>query len=138
MKKLIISIFLINIFMTSVNAETYTGDSCISLSYDYLPSYSVKIPKKINISNNSTTFNYYVSGDIYFDSYLQVLFDKETTIYCNDKSAIVNTNQDKTLWSHDELSSSYQKYSACISHDALNSGQWHGELNVVISLVGGV
>lgn len=123
--------------MTSVNAETYTGSCSISLSYDYLPSYSVKIPKKLNISNNITLFNYYVSGDIYYDSYLQVLFDKQTAIYNDDKSAQVYIKQDKTLWKQDELSSSYQKYSACISHDDLDSGLWHGELNVVISLVGG-
>lgn len=138
MKKIIISLLLISIFTTSINADTYTGTSSISLSYSYLPSYSVKIPKKLNISNNATTFNYYVSGDIYFDSYLQVLFDKETTIYCGDKNAIVYIHQDKTLWSQDELSSSYQEYSAYISHDTLSSGLWHGELNMVISLVGGV
>lgn len=123
--------------MTSVNAETYTGDYSISLTYDYLPSYSVKIPKKLNIANNITYFDYYVSGDIYYNSCLQVSFDEETNIYSDNKYAKVYINQDKTLWRQDELSNTYQKYSACISHKDLDSGLWHGELNVVISLVGG-
>lgn len=123
--------------MTSVNAETYTGNHSISLSYSYLPSYSVKIPKKINISNNTTYFNYYVSGDIYYDSSLQVIFDPQTNIYNNDSSKKVYCSQEKTLWSYDELSNSYSQSSACLTHDNLETGIWHGELNVVISLVGG-
>lgn len=137
MKKLIISLLLINLFVNSVCAETYDGSCSISLSYNYLPSYSVKIPKNLNITNNTTDFDYYVKGNIYFDSCLKVLFDEESTISSNNKNMKIYITQNKTLWNYNELSNSYTKYSASISHDTLKAGTWHGELNVVISLTGG-
>lgn len=138
MKKILISLLLINLFMVNINAETYEADLSIPLSMNVKPSYCVKIPKTINISNNTTYFNYYVSGDIYADKYLQVLFDEQTTIYSKDSECIVYVSQNKTIFSANELTSSYSQCMACISHNNLESGNWRGTLNVVISLIGGV
>ena len=122
--------------MTNVNAENYSNEFSISLSYDKQPTYSVKIPKTIDVSNNATYFNYYVSGDIYADQILQVLFDSTTTIYSLDDTCNVQVSQNKTSYSQSELTSTYSQCEALITHQKLSAGNWIGELNVVISLVG--
>ena len=75
MKKLLFSLFLINLFVSGVNAQTYTGNCSISLNAQVNPYYSIKIPKTINVQNNETTFEYYICGDIYADQTLKVEFD---------------------------------------------------------------
>ena len=137
MKKILLSLLLINILALNVNADTYTGSTSISLSYDIEPTYSVKIPKVVNVSNNITTFSYYVSGDIYADQTLQVLFDKETTISNVNSSCKVYISQSKTDYAANELNDSYCQQQVQISHANLDSGKWFGKLNVVISLIGG-
>lgn len=137
MKKILLSLLLINIFALNVNADTYTGSTSISLSYDIEPTYSVKIPKVVNVSNNITTFSYYVNGDIYADQTLQVLFDKETTISNANSSCKVYISQSKTDYAANELNDSYCQQQVQISHANLDSGKWFGKLNVVISLIGG-
>ena len=137
MKKLFISLLLINILSFQINAETYTGSTSISLTYDIEPTYSVKIPKTIDISSNTTHFQYYISGDIYADQTLQVLFDKQTTIYNANSSYKVSISQSKTIFYANELTTAYKSYDASISHESLTPGKWFGTLNVVISLIGG-
>lgn len=124
-------------FMANVNAQTYSNDFNISLSYDSQPSYSIKIPETIDVSNNTTTFYYYVSGDIYADQNLQVLFDSTTTIYSLNNTCNVQITQNKSIYSQSELSDNYIECEAIITHQKLTSGNWTGELNVVISLIGG-
>lgn len=138
MKKLLLSLLLINIFALEVSAETYTGSASISLSYDIEPTYSVKVPKVVDVSNETTTFSYYVSGDIYADQTLQVLFDEQTTIYSSNSSCKVYISQDKTEFPYNQLSTSYGQHTCIITHDKLDSGKWYGSLNLVISLIGGV
>lgn len=137
MKKILLSLLLINIFALNVNADTYTGSTSISLSYDIEPTYSIKIPKVVNVSNNITTFSYYVNGDIYADQTLQILFDKETTISNANSSCKVYISQSKTDYTANELNDSYCQQQVQISHANLDPGKWFGKLNVVISLIGG-
>lgn len=137
MKKLLLSLLLINIFAINVNAETYTGNTSISLAYDKEPTYSVKIPKVVDVSSEVTNFNYYVSGDIYADQSLQVLFDQETTIYSSNSSCKVYISQDISQFAANQLTDTYVPYKCRIIHNKLESGKWFGSLNVVISLIGG-
>lgn len=137
MKKLIIITLLLSLLTQNISAETYTGSTSISLSYEDLPKYSVKIPKTIDVSKNQTSFNYYVSGDIYADQTLQVLFDDEVILYSANTTCKVYISQSKSIFEYSELSSDYITCSASISHDSLDSGKWTGQLNVVISLTGG-
>ena len=137
MKKLFISLLLINILSFQINAETYTGSTSISLTYDIEPTYSVKIPKTIDISSNTTHFQYYISGDIYADQSLQVLFDQETTIYSSNSSCKVYISQDISQFAANQLTDTYVPYKCRIIHNKLESGKWFGSLNVVISLIGG-
>ena len=137
MKKILISLLLISLFMNNVYAETYSGNFSISLSYNKLPTYTVKIPTTIDVSNNTTPFNYYVSGDIYADQSLQVLFDSNVTLYSQNNTCNAQVSQEKAIFNQNELTNSYTKYGAVITHQKLTSGSWTGELNVVISLIGG-
>ena len=138
MKKLLITLLLINIFTLNINAETYEENYSISLSYNVEPTYSVKIPKKIDVSNNNTVFEYYVCGDIYADQILQVKFDEQTTISNSKQTINVYITQEKSNFVMSELSNNYNKYTALITHNDLSTGNWSGQLNVVISLIGGI
>ena len=124
--------------MLKVNAETYSNDFSISLTYDIQPTYSVKIPKTLDVSNNQTQFTYYVCGDIYADQTLQVQFAKQTTIYYDSQTCNLNISQEKTVFLPNELSKNYASYQATISHEKLSPGSWYGELSLVISLIGGL
>ena len=137
MKKLLIYLLLISSFIKTAYAETYEGNATISLSYSVSPSYTVKLPKKVNITNNTTCFKYSVSGDIYADQTLKILFDKQATIYCGNSNHKVNVVQEKSEWSYSQLTNSLIEYEVTITHTDLASGNWHGNLNVVISLIGG-
>lgn len=138
MKKLFISLVIINLFVFKVNADTYQSSSSIFLSYNVEPTYSIMIPKKINVSSNDTYFNYYVSGDIYADYTLRVLFDDSALLSNGNSTCEVYLTQEKTDFTQNELTNSYVQYTALISHTPLGSGNWTGELNVTISLIGGV
>ena len=138
MKKLLITLLLINIFTLNINAETYEENYSISLSYSVEPTYSVKIPKKIDVSNNNTVFEYYVCGDIYADQILQVKFDEQTIISNSKQTINVYITQEKSNFVMSELSNNYNKYTALITHNDLSTGNWSGQLNVVISLIGGI
>lgn len=137
MKKLLISLLLINLFSVGVMAETYTGSHSISLGFSVEPTYSVKIPKSLNISENTTSFNYYVSGDIYADQKLKIDYDSVVNISSKNKSCPVYISLSKSEFTQNELSKEYISYVGSINHSKLESGEYTGRLNVVISLVGG-
>lgn len=138
MKKLLISLLFINIFTVGVSAETYTGSHSIRLSAIVEPTYCVKIPKKLNISENTTYFNYYVSGDIYADQMLKIDYDHQVYITSSDKSYLANITLDKDVFHQYELSNDYAMFTGQITHPNLESGKYTGQINVVISLIGGI
>lgn len=137
MKKLFISLLLISLFATTINAETYTCNYSISLSMNVEPTYSVKFPKCIDVSNNVTYFNYLVCGDIYADQILEIDFDKETKIYSSNRYCSVYISPDKTVFTSNELNSNYDSYGVTLTHGELEAGKYTGKITVVISLVGG-
>ena len=137
MKKLLLSFILINLFNSCVLADTFTGSCSISLTYTIEPSYKVKIPKQIDISEKTVTFNYYVRGDIYEDQTLNVLFDETVDMASVNNSFKAYISQEKTSFTCHDLSSEYKSFDACISHGDIKAGTYTGNLNVVISLIGG-
>lgn len=137
MKKILIALLLINLFAIEVDGQTFTGNTSISVSYDVEPTYSVKIPKTIDITNPTTSFNYYVLGDIYADQVLNVVFDSSTTVSNNSNSYNVDIAQEKAIWEYSELTNTYKQYEATISHQTFSAGNYVGQLNVSIYLTGG-
>ena len=129
MKKLLLSILIISL----INFDTYGESYTIPLNYSVSPTYIVSVPKSIDVSNNETSFNFSVSGDIYYDYLLEVSFASNTTITNGNYSSIVNVNQDKCLFNYDDLlNKTYGN--VYLSHDSLHSGTWSGELNLLITL----
>jgi hypothetical protein len=108
MKKIILSLLLCILFISDINGETIThiSDNTISLSYDIAPTYSVVLPNTIDITNNKSEFNFTVSGDIYADTYLEIIFNQCTYISSEKDNIKVTINQAKTNFTYEELSNS--------------------------------
>jgi len=137
MKKLIFSLILITIFANTIHADTYVGSYSMSVNVNKVPEYVIKIPTSVDVSNNETTINYYIMGDIYADQTLTIKFDEQVIISNSSYDMTLNVTQDKTTFSHNELTNSFVTYTATITHDKLSSGNWTGRLNLMISLMGG-
>ena len=139
MKKILIySLLVLNLFFVRFSADEYNtdGNYQITLTCVNAPSYSVKIPRSVNVTNENTTLTFYVKGDIYADQSLRIVFDSSTTLSYNGNSVPVIISQAKNTWSCNELSDSYSSSGINISHSKLNAGTWTGHLNVAISLQG--
>lgn len=128
---------LINLFSACIHADTYSANTSIVLSYQIEPSYKVKIPKEIDITDREVTFYYYVLGDIYADQFLNVSFDCEVILNSINNSFKAYVSQEKEYFSSLELSNDYSSYLAYIRHDDIKAGNYTGNLNMVISLIGG-
>lgn len=137
MKKILITILLLGFITLNINAEEYVGETNISLSYKIEPTYSIKIPKTLDVSNNVTTFNYYVFGDIYADQILNIQFDSTVEIKNKTNTYEASISQDKTMWAQNEINNTYVSSTVTINHDKLKAGSYVGILNVAISLLGG-
>ena len=136
MKKIILSLLLCILFISDINGETITliSDNTISLSYDIAPTYSVVLPNTIDITNNKSEFNFTVSGDIYADTYLEIIFDQCTYISSEKDNIEVAINQTKTNFTYEELSNSNINSSITLNHNDLKAGNYQGYLNLTITL----
>lgn len=136
MKKIILSLLLCILFISDINGETIThiSDNTISLSYDIAPTYSVVLPNTIDITNNKSEFNFTVSGDIYADTYLEIIFDQCTYISSEKDNIEVTINQAKTKFTYGELSNSNINSSITLNHNDLKAGNYQGYLNLTITL----
>lgn len=131
MKKIIVFFLFFNLFVSSIKADE---DYNISLIYDKLPTYTIKIPTQIDITNNDVILEYFVKGDIYATQILNVVFENETFISDGIQNVKVNCVQNKTTYLDNELSDSYLKQDLTISHAIIPAGNFTGELGVEIYL----
>ncbi len=136
MKKIILSLLLCILFINKVDGETIThiSDNTISLSYDIAPTYSVVLPNTIDISNNISEFNFIVSGDIYADTYLEIIFDQSTYINSEKDNVEVTISQEKSNFTYEELNNSNINSSIILNHNGLKAGNYQGYLNLTITL----
>jgi len=131
MKKLLFFLF-INLFTTCISAqENYT----VYLTGHVEPTYSVKIPSSIDITNQQCSLTYEIKGDICANQTLNITFDSTTNISDGIRSIPVSISQNKTNFAYSELSDTYTAYSIDISHSKLPAGTYTGQLNVYISLI---
>lgn len=116
----------------------------IELVAEHASEYYVKLPKKLDISDTSTTFNIFAKGDvdgskmIVFeegkndgkDNYLkddaQLKADKKLTVTSAGgiKASDLNANE------YDETKGT----TMTIVHDAIEAGKWSGTLPIIIRL----
>lgn len=136
MKKLLVILLILILSTKTINAQTYENNISIDLTYTKYPSYTVKIPKSIDVTNNNSSFTYYVQADIYADQSIEILFDQTTTISNSVDTEILYIDQEKTIFPYIDLINQVQSSNVSIYHDDLTSGEWFGQLNVMISLIG--
>ena len=129
-------ILLIILFLSFINFDIYGESYTIPLTYNVSPTYTVSVPQIVDISNEETSFTFSVSGDIYYDYELQVLFADTATITNGKYSSIVNVSQEKDSFSYEDLNNNISS-SVNLIHDSLNSGYWTGELKILITLIEG-
>ena len=98
------------------------------------PTYKIMLPTKVDITDENTEFSYYVKGDIYANSKLVIEF-KQATIRDANREFEIEVVQDKSEYTFDELSNSYDEYKVYLSHNKLPAGCYEGDLDVIISLV---
>lgn len=106
--------------------------------------YFIKLPKTLDISNNSTTFNIYARGDI--DGSMEIVFEEKKN-NGNDNKLVddAGLKDDKVLTvtcsgaiSADDLNpNNYEGAEGTtmtVSHDAIEAGSWSGTLPISIRL----
>lgn len=131
MKKLFLSFLLANLLFIQLEAEE---EYVINIVYDKAPTYLIKLPKKVDVTDNETKLNYYVKADIYANQKLNVIFQEHATISDNHRTFDINVVQEKKTYTYEEISETYKKYSLTISHVTLPAGKFSGNLNVEINL----
>ena len=138
MKKLLLSLLILNFLPFPISAQDYSedGNYTINVSCSKTPVYTIRIPEKINISSDETCLTFYVKGDIYADQDLWVVFDPNTSLSDSNRSIPVTVDQNKKSWSSSELDLNYTSSSLTIRHGRLKAGRWKGYLNVSIYLQG--
>ena len=138
MKKLLCSLLILNLFAFAASAEDYDGEGTytINLTCTKGPSYAIRMPKALNVADETTILTFYVKGDLYGDQRLNIVFDRNTTLSNNSSTVPVSISQAKSSWSHSELSDDYISSSVTITHTQLSAGNWNGRLGVTISLQG--
>lgn len=136
MKKLLLSLLLLNLFILPIYGESFSsdGDYQISLSYIQQPTYSVLIPKEINCTSNSTILPYFVKGDIYADQNLIVRFDEQTFLTYLNTQIPVYVTQSRDTYSYSELNDDYLNQEVLLTHNKLSPGSYSGKLSVAIYL----
>lgn len=106
----------------------------ISLNYEKQPTYTVKIPKRINITNNECQFEYFYKGDIYANQELHICFPNIASISDGIRNIEIDVVQDNKVYTYTNLTSDYQSDIVTLSHDDLPAGNYTGELCVEIYL----
>ena len=139
MRRILFSLLFINLLCFHCYGEDYSddGEYTITLSCINAPSYTIRIPETVDVSQENTIMYFYVKGDIYADQTLNVVFESPTALSNNGRIIPVTVSQNKNSWSYNELYDSYTGYSILISHQQLSAGTWSGYMNVAISLQGG-
>ena len=112
------------------------GTYQILLSYNNPPTYSVLLPTSVDISENNSSFNFSLKGQIYYDQSLHIDFDPVVQISNDYQNEEVYISQEKNTWDYDEIPSEFSKYRVTINHDDLKAGKYKGILNVLITLKG--
>jgi len=133
MKKILLTILLIALSANKICAETYT----IPVSYNVAPTYTLRLPSRIDVSQQETQLVFYIKADIYMDQTLNVEFDQNTVIYSDHSSSNIEVCPYKYTFTSNDLSVSFNPFFINLSHNNLDVGTYSGYLNFEIYLQGG-
>ena len=131
MKVLLLLFLSLNLFTCNVIAQ---DDYTINVNYELQPNYTVKLPNRVDISNDVTIIQYFYKGDIYANQELHIEFNDKTFISDANRNIEVTVNQDKTIYNYTQLSNEYSQAFITLSHANLPAGNYTGSLSVEIYL----
>lgn len=138
MKKILLSFLFMNLFVSLISAQEIDEDGTyqIFLSYDNKPSYSLLLPTSVDVSENNSSFDFSLKGQIYYDQSLCIDFDSVVEITNGFENKDVFVSQEKNTWDYEEMPDEFVDYTVTLNHDDLKAGTYKGSLNVLITLKG--
>lgn len=136
------TIFADSVVMEELDKDATSGS--IDLVAEHASEYYIKLPKELNISEASTTFNIYAKGDV--DGSKMIVFEENKINgednYLSDDAGLKTAKKltvtagngikaaDLKVAEYDETKGT----TMTIVHDALEAGTWSGVLPITIRL----
>ena len=129
--------------------QEVTGDGSADVKlYAKLEStYTVKLPKSVDITTSGTTFDYLVKGEIASNETLVVSIPGSCTIHETDSAGVdleagrpditvTLVNSDTDGFGYSELPTEYgdAKGTVTVTHSGIPAGYWQGDLGITIGL----
>ncbi|MBQ3295034.1 MAG: hypothetical protein IJI83_07105 [Oscillospiraceae bacterium] len=151
MKK-ILSVLLVAMMLAIMPATVFadgdtnevTGDSAtVELEASMTSSYRVRLPKKVDVSDATKTFDVYVCGDIAASEELVIAYTNNETLYLHDtvtgssKADVpLNISVSGNTFAHNVLPATYDtaKATFTVTHNALQAGRYSAIMPVTITL----
>lgn len=134
MKRLLIAALMLNLLAIRICSETIDedGNYIIPAYLDKSAAYSLSFPSRLDVTSNTTSFEYRLEGDIFEDSRIVIAIDGA---YVSDGSRTVELDvvQDRNVFTAIEVLQGTGGI-VTISHSALKAGSWNGTLEMVITL----
>lgn len=111
---------------------SYDGEYFIDISHHQPPSYTLTLPSRLDVTDRTTSFDYHLEGDIYNGT--SIVVDISDLVLSSGTKAVAPTiRNEKSSFSCQEIAEGATG-KIDIVHDELSAGEWHGTLNLVISL----
>lgn len=137
-----VSLFPLTAFAEDVEATT-NGTQNVELYANVVSSYTVKLPRKVDVKNNETSFEIEIKGDIAGDEKLTVTVPEsasllETAVNSHNSIALTVANE-KNVFTYSDLKSDYVSggdgsSTVSITHSTIPAGNWSVNLPIVIAL----
>lgn len=120
--------------------ENNVNEGTILLEASKASSYTVKLPTKVNVSNDSTTFNIYAKGDV--DGSKMVVVEAQAGDHYIKDDAKLKADKKLTITAGDGIKGEFigEDYdlekgtTMTLVHDPIEAGSWNGELPILIKL----
>ena len=123
------------------NAQTEDATGTVLLEASKVSSYTVKLPKTVNVSQDTTSFNIYAKGDV-DGSKMVVIAEADGDHYIKDNAKLkadkkLTVTAGAGIKGADIKNDAYDETKGTtmtIVHNAIEAGTWAGELPIVIKL----
>ena len=115
-------------------------DGSIDLEAIIVSSYTLKLPTKVDVKNNSTTFDIYAKGDVDGAKKIVISEDNAGNNELTDASGVKTAQKLTVSFGQGILGSDIKadydtaKETVTVTHDTLLAGSWSCELPIVIQL----
>lgn len=132
------------VFAEEGNTEVSDGSQgTVELFAQIASRYTVKLPRRVDVGSNSTTFNIFAKGSIAANQQLDVTYDDSSEHKLEDqtvgstRSYPLNIVVNDGSFAADQLTDLYQdalKATFTVTHTSLMAGNYRCDLPILISL----